>query len=448
MEERNKNSLKKVLTIAFPSVIDDLLQAVVGLVDTFMVSKLGSVAITSIGIINQPRLFILSTFFAIQTCISFLIARKVGERDKRGGNEIFLVGLSYVIILSVAFALIFNLIAKPFVIFCGANAETIDKSLMYFRIIITGLIFNNFFCYINAVERGCGNTKLTLKTNLISYVVNITFNYLLIEGRYGFPRLEVQGAAIATVMGSVAASVFAFFKLFRKDSFINAIYIISEKVRVSKESLVLVIRNWWSIFVDLFLTRVGFMIQSAIAARMGTIDYAVNHIGMMFLTFAYSFGNGISVAAVSLVGSSLGAKDMDLAKKYADLSKKTGLVVALSISVILIIFGKSFFRIFFEDEYSLQLGALVAKFLAVVIPLAIYKIVLIGIIRSGGDNKFIMKVSIVANTLIQPVIAFILIVVLKIGIRGAWIGVFVSQFSAMIATHLRYKSGKWIKTAL
>lgn len=445
---QDKKLLGDILKISFPAIIDDLLFAVVGLVDTLMVSKLGSAAITSIGIINQPKLFIFSIFFAMQTCISILVARKVGENNKSEGNEIFLVGLAYAVIVSIIVSIIFYIIAKPFMIFCGANSDTLENAIIYFRIIMIGFVFNVFYFYVNAVERGCGNTKLTLKTNFISYVVNIIFNYLLIEGRYGFPRLEVKGAAIATAMGSVAASAFAFFQLFRKDGFIGIPYIVSNKIKVSKENFVLVVRNWWSIFVDQFLTRVGFMLNSAISARMGTVNYAVHHIGMLFLSFAYSFGNGISVAAISLVGSSIGADDIPLAKKYANLSKNVGLCISLTISVLLLVFGESFFKLFFEDEYSMQLGKIVAIFMAVVIPMAIYKIVLTGIVRSGGDSKFIMYVSILANTIVQPIAAFILVIIFKMGISGAWTSILISQLTAMTITFLRYRSEKWIRTKL
>lgn len=442
------NEAERIIKIAVPSIIDDLLIVFVGIIDTFMVSKLGSVAITSIGIINQPRLFILSVFTAMQICISILVARKIGEDNKREGNEIFLIGLIYVIALSIIISLFFLAITKPFMIFCGANADTMDNSIIYFRIIMIGLIFNTFYYYINAVERGCGNSQMTLKTNIVSCTVNIIFNYLLIEGRYGFPRLEVRGAALATVLGCVAASIYAFVKLYRKNSFINVGYIIANRISIKKENLLLVIRNWWSILIDQLLTRVGFMVQSAIAARMGTLDYAVYHIGMLLLSLAYSFGNGISTAALALAGSSIGAKDIALAKKYSSATQKISLCVALSISVILILFGGSIFRFYFNDEYSLGVGKMVTLFLAVIIPIAIYKISLTGIIRSGGDNRYVMWVSIISNTIVQPIIAFLLIIVLKLSVRGALTCVFVSQFMAMIMILLRYKSEKWIKINL
>ena len=123
------NEVKKIIEIAIPSIIDDSLIVLIGLIDTFMVSKLGSAAITSIGIINQPRLFIFSAFTAMQICISILVARKIGENNKYEGNEIFLIGLIYVIIFSIILSLIFIIIAKPFMLFCGANNDTINNSI-------------------------------------------------------------------------------------------------------------------------------------------------------------------------------------------------------------------------------------------------------------------------------------------------------------------------------
>ena len=101
------NEVERIIKIAVPSIIDDLLIVLVGIIDTFMVSKLGSAAITSIGIINQPRLFIFSAFTAMQICISILVARKIGEDNKREGNEIFLIGLIYVIAFSIILSLFF-----------------------------------------------------------------------------------------------------------------------------------------------------------------------------------------------------------------------------------------------------------------------------------------------------------------------------------------------------
>lgn len=77
-------------------------------------------------------------------------------------------------------------------------------------------IFSVISMCINAAQRGCGNTKIAFYTNLISSLVNVVFNYLLIEGNLGAPRLEIKGAAIATILGTVVASIISFSSLFSK----------------------------------------------------------------------------------------------------------------------------------------------------------------------------------------------------------------------------------------
>ena len=444
----NKGMAIESIKIAIPSIIDNVLGVLVGLVDTLMVSKIGTAAISAIGITNQPKLFIFSVFYSMQNCISVLAARKLGENNKEEANRIFLVGLFIQLVAITIFTTVFSIFAYPFMKFCGANPEIIDNSVSYFRIIMLGSVFNLLFMYINAAQRGCGNTKITLSTNLVSYTVNIIFNYLLIYGNFGFPRLEVKGAAIATVISTIAAFIMAFISILRKNSFINIIYIIKNKIRFNIETFYLYIRVWWSMLTDSVLSRIGFMINAIIVARIGTVAYAVNVVAMQMLSFAYSFGEGLSTAAIALVGRSLGEKDVDLAKKYARINKQIGIVIAIIISSILIIFGKSIFNIFFKTEKELLLGVKVSKYLAVVIPIATLKLLIIGTIRAGGDNAYVMTTSIIANTIMQPLATYIAIMILHFGIDGAWVSIFISQFAAFILVYSRYKTGKWIKLDL
>ena len=444
----NKSMAIESIKIAIPSIIDNVLSVLVGLVDTMMVSRIGTAAISSIGVTNQPKLFIFSIFFSMQICISILAARKLGENDKEDANRLFLAGFIIVVSFSIILSIVFSIFAYPFMKFCGANSEIIDNATSYFRIIMLGSIFNALFIYINAALRGCGNTKITLRTNLVSYIFNIIFNYLLIYGNFGFPRLEVKGAAIATVIGTFAASVMAIISVIKEKNFISVLYIIKNKIKVSIESFKLIIKVWWSILTDSLLSRVGFMINSIIVARIGTMPYAVHTVGMQMLSFAYSFGEGLSTSSVALVGRSLGESNIELAKKYANINEKIGIIISIFISTILVLFGKSFFDIFFDTSEELKLGYRVSLFLAVVIPIATMKLLMNGIVRAGGDVKYVMKVSIISNTIMQPVVAFLLIIILKLGIYGAWIGIFLAQFTSFILVLKRYKSDDWIKLKL
>ena len=187
---------------------------------------------------------------------------------------------------------------------------TLDDAMIYLRIIMFSIPFQSLNLTINAAQRGCGKTKISMWTNIISNVVNITFNYLLINGIGIFPRLEVAGAAIATTMGACTAFLVSIATLFRKNNYLSFYhkstwllkkYILSPILKVSS-----------SAFVEQVFMRIGFLLYAAIIARLGTTEYATHLICMNILSLSFAFGDGLSIAASALVGQNLGAKKTGL----------------------------------------------------------------------------------------------------------------------------------------
>lgn len=121
-------------------------------------------------------------------------------------------------------------------ILASHQPDTLDASVVYFRILMGGMIFNLVFMAINAGMRGFGKTQLTFISNMISCVVNICFNYLLIQGHCGFPALGIKGAAIATVAGTIAACIFMTVVAWKRDLFVNIPYCIEKKYKITMEN--------------------------------------------------------------------------------------------------------------------------------------------------------------------------------------------------------------------
>ena len=126
--------------------------------------------------------------------------------------------------------------ADPILRFCGTGDDTHADAVTYFSIIMSGIIFNCIQMGINAAQRGSGNTKITMRTNLTSNIINVIGNYILIGGHFGFPALGVRGAALATVFGSLVACIMSIVSICRKDTFISIRYMIAEKVKISLEA--------------------------------------------------------------------------------------------------------------------------------------------------------------------------------------------------------------------
>lgn len=164
----------------------------------------------------------------MNVAIAAIVARRTGEKDKRRANET----LAEAILLTILFGAVITVacvsLAGWLMEKCGSAPDTHDGAVIYFQIIMGGMIFNIISMVINAAQRGAGNTKIAMYTNTISSIVNIIGNYLLIGGHLGFPKLGIRGAALATVLGTVVGCTISVMSLFRKDSFLSIPYVIKE----------------------------------------------------------------------------------------------------------------------------------------------------------------------------------------------------------------------------
>ena len=435
---------KETFDIAWPSVVESVLVALTGMIDTYMVAGLGKASVAAIGVTNQPKYFVFTTFFALNVAISSLVARRVGEKKRNEANGLFLTGFYFLIGLAVVLSLLCVAAAEPFMRLCGANAETISLSVLYFRIVMGFSIFQLVSLYINAAQRGSGNTKIAMTTNIVSNVVNVFLNYCLIQGHFGFPALGVVGAAIATVAGTVVACIMSVASLFRKVSFVQVPYIIANKIK--PESIYAKELGPVSVTVlgENLMTRAGIMITGAMTARIGTAPYAAHLVGMNFMNLGFAFGDGLQAAAIALVGRSIGENDIPKAKKYAWTEQGFGLAISVFFSIGMLLFYKQIFNAYFpNDAEMLAYGRTIALFFAAIMPIQVSKIIFNGTLRAAGDIRFILLGSTFGVTIVQPVILYICQFVYALGLTGVWFSILVSQAVQLILFGGRFISGKW-----
>lgn len=224
-ENYHKETLKITIDMAWPAIVESFFVAFAGLIDSLMVSSLGSYAVAAVGLTTQPKLLGLALFFALNVAISALVARRRGEKKQDSANEILLTAVLFIVIAAIISSIVFVLFAGAIIGLCGSTADTHNDAVVYFRIIMGGMIFNCIQMGINAAQRGAGNTKITMRTNVTSNTINILLNYLLINGRFGFPALGIRGAALATISGTVVACIMSVASIFKKRVFEYSIYI-------------------------------------------------------------------------------------------------------------------------------------------------------------------------------------------------------------------------------
>ncbi|MBE6108871.1 MAG: MATE family efflux transporter [Erysipelotrichaceae bacterium] len=436
---------KETIRMAWPALLESFFVALAGMIDTMMVSAMGTYAVAAVGLTTQPKFITLAIFFSINVSVSALVARRRGQQDQRSANEILLTALILTLLFCAILSVITVIWASPIISLCGSNADTHESAVLYFRVIQAGMIFNVLSLCINAAQRGSGNTKIAMTTNITSSIVNIIFNYLLIGGNFGFPKWGVFGAAFATVLGTVAASIMSVRSLFNPNSYVSIPFIRREKIRSQGESLLSILKLGSNMLVENIAMRVGFVTTAVMAAKLGTDAFAAHQVGMNFLSLGFSFGDGMQVAAVALIGRSLGENDPDKARVYGRLCQRTGLGISFVLAIILFFFGRNLFSLFFTDLAVLDMGVLISKYIIVIILFQISQIIFGGCLRGAGDMRYCLFASLISVTLIRTAVTWGLTSVFALGLHGIWIGILSDQLSRFIFLSLRFKEGSWAK---
>ena len=296
-DQNRRAMMRKAIQVAWPAMAESFFVTLAGMIDTMMVSSLGSYAVAAVGLTTQPKFIGLTLFFGVNVAVSALVARRKGEQNRENANEILLTAFALTMVLCVIITAASVAFAPQMMRLAGSNADTHDAAVEYFRIIMGGMFFNVLTMVINAAQRGSGNTRLSMTTNLTSSIVNVAFNYLLIGGNLGFPALGIRGAAIATVLGTVVAAGMAVFSLFRGSSYVQIPEMIRKKLRCTKNSAIAVWHMAYHTSLENIAMRVGFLATALLAARLGTDEFAAHNIGMNLLGLGFSFADGINIIA-------------------------------------------------------------------------------------------------------------------------------------------------------
>jgi len=447
----SKENITTTLKMAWPAIIESFFAAFVGLVDSLMVSRLGSYAVAAVGLTTQPKFVGLAMFFAVNVSVSALVARRFGQKDKTDANRAFVTAMTFVLVTAVVLSVLFVAFADPIIRFCGSTQETEkdiathNSAVLYFRIIMGGMIFNCIQMAINSAQRGAGNTKITMRTNVTSNAVNVVGNFLLIEGRFGFPALGIAGAAIATVFGTVVSCFMSIYSIRSMENFISIPFILKNKIHASWEAFKSLVHIGYGIFFEQILMRIGFMATAVMAAKQSMDVMAAHQVGMNLMGLTFSFGDGLQAAAVALIGRSLGEKKPELAKEYGRTCRMLGMCIAVVLMVTYFFGAHWIMSQFFEEEHIVQIGVSIMRIIVLVVLFQICQVIYMGCLRGAGDTLYTAMASTLSVTIARTAVSWFFGIYLGIGIVGIWLGVLADQVSRFLFASIRYRMGKWTK---
>lgn len=433
----------RAFKISWPCTLETVLVGLVGSVDIMMVGGLGSSAIAAVGLTNQPKYMLLALIRSLNVGVTAISARRKGENDYEGANKCLRQSVILSFVISMTMAILGYFYARNILTFAGAGNDIIDDSVAYYKILMISIVFTSLSLTMNAAQRGIGKTKISMKTNVMANIFNLIFDYLLINGVWGFPKMGVRGAATATVIGSIVAFIMSVKSLLKKDEFLELKLKANWKFDRKTTSTLMNISG--SAAIEQIFMRMGFFSYAKIVATLGTVAFAVHQICMNMIDISFYCGEGLGVAAASLVGQNLGAKRPDKAIIYGKANQRMSTIVSITLFFVFI-FGRKFLISIFNNEPDvIALGAQVMLIIAVTTLVQTSQTVFMGCLRGAGDTKFVAGISIFSIGILRPFTAWLFINPLNLGLAGAWISLGIDQLIRYLLGRMRFNSGNWTK---
>lgn len=428
---------QQVFKLAIPAALSSLLQRTVSIFDIFLVGGLGASSIAAVGI-GQLSIFVAMTIFlGLSAGTTVIIAHLVGgekleDAGRAAYQSILIVSAVAVIISILGIAFSYEL---PLIM--GAEAEVIRIADTYLKIIFYAFIFTTFVNILTGIMHGHGDTKTPMKAIILVNILHFVIAYPLIYGKFGCPQIGVPGAAIAIGISEAVGAVWLFWAAMRKG------YI--KKGPIDAMLTKRVLRVGMPVAWDRVMQQLGQMAFARIVMTYGTAAYAAHQIGLSIEAFSFMPGLGLSIAAATMVGHSLGAKKTERAKISTLEANRLAVIIMTTMGLVFFFFPYLFMRAFTSDPEVIRHGTVFLKIVAILqIPLAI-SMVLAGTLRGGGDSRYSAFATIAGMWIFRIPAAIILTKVFHVGLYTVWSLMVLDWLIRVTLLVNRYRSGEWQK---
>ncbi len=447
--------IRRTLKVAIPSIVENLANVIVGFADTIMVATLGTVATASVGINSTVTWFIMSfsTLFAVGTTVQ--VAQSIGANNKTRAERAAINGLSTGLIgFVIIFILIFLL--SPFIPkWLGAESEILPDAISYLRIWTLGIIPMFLGRVASSILRALGNTRVPMLIAFFINILNIIINFFLIyttrlvtipilniEMTIWGAGLGVKGAAIATSFSNALGGIIMLYLLFDGSQIIR----LKLKNLMNFERVLIghITRTGAPASGQHLVTNFGQVLYQKMVSSLGTVQIAAHHLATTAESVSFMPASGFSVAATTLVGQSLGAKNKYDAEVYGKVFFILSLFFGTVSGILLYTFPRQLMSIFSNDMAVINEGVGALRIIAFVQPLFNATIVLTGILRGAGDTKVPLYAAIGGMWFVRLISAYIFINIFKWGLSGAWIGMALDLAVRFLIVFYRYIRKDWL----
>ncbi len=428
--------------LLIPLIIEQMLNSLMGMVDTLMVSRVGAEAISAVSLVDSINNLVLQVFAAMAAGAAIICSQYLGRKDEKGCNDAAKQIVLTVVVISSVIMIIGVGFRKPLLhlIFGSVEEAVMTNAQMYFLITALSYPFIALFQAGAAFYRACGNSKFTMKTALIANVANIVGNTLFIF----ILQMGAAGAAISTLI-SRAVCAFVVFYALRKPG-----YAIQLKnyfsIRPDLNLIVKILAIGVPSGIENGMFQFGKLAIQSTVSSLGTAAIAAQAMTIIFENVNGMVAVGIGIGLMTVVGQSIGAGRQEEAKYY--IVKLAGYAeVAMIISCILVyIAARPVTVLAGMSEESTALCMQMILAITIVKPILwVPSFTPPNGLRAAGDVRFSMITATLTMWLCRVALSIFLMRVVKTGPIGVWYGMFADWGVRGVIFTIRFVRGKWLR---
>jgi len=434
---------RQIYFLIIPIMLENIFQVSAGLVSSAMIGRLAPSLIASQGIGSRITGVLWCLFKGIGIGATVIIAKTHGEGNmdkcKRTFEQTAITGIVVSIITIIL--VLFNLL--DILSFFTSSRETLTSSSEYIKIVIFSSPFLLIMSVVTAVFQGSGNTKTPMYIAIVVNIVNVILGYLLIYGKFGFPKLSLVGAGISLLISQIAGALLGLYLLYNKRHGLFSSYINNkDRFRIDFNLMKQVYSIGIPAAFESMFWQLSSVVMSKVILSYGEITFASYQLGLQAEILSEMPAVGVGVASTSLTANAIGKRDDVLLKLYTKQLIKTTTIISLFSSLLIIIFPRTFMTFFTNNSEIQSIGV---KYLIAMgfiqIPQNLSK-VLNGTIRSAGYKNIPMIISFIGIWVIRVPLAMFFAYYLRLDILFIWICMDIDQIFKFILSVIVFKKKK------
>ena len=435
-----------ILTLAWPTMLEQLLHTAVQYIDTAMVGSLGTAATASVGATTTVNWLIGSTVSAVGVGFLSFISQAMGVGDREKARRAVSQSVIAVLLLGVAFTALTLSLSGVVPFWMQVDESIRPLASQYFFIIYLPMLPRCASIIFGTVLRSAGDTKTPMRVGLVVNTVNVLLNFFLIYPTRQICGITVFGADMG-VIGAGAASAIAYaiggvlmaVAVFRHP-------VISPKgisIKPDREILIPCLKVALPNACQRFGTSLGYVAFASMVNALGEVATAAHTIANTVESAFYIPGYGMQSAAATLTGNEYGAKNADGIRTLGRMLLLIEVLLMILSGGLLFIFAPSMMSVFSTDAEVIALGAVVLRMVALSEPFYGVSIVIEGMLQGMGKTGVPFVTNVTGMWLVRIVGTFICTVLFGLGLVSAWACMILHNLMLCVVFVIYYSSGKW-----